>query len=164
MKTEKYEEVFKKHQVKPRYVRNMLQAFFFGGCVCLVGQILIEFYIKQFGLVRETASLLMTVTVIFIASLLTGLGVYDNYGQIAKAGGFVPITGFANSLTSAAVEGKSEGILFGIATNVFKLAGAVIVFAVVAAYVFGIIRYGLIEFNVLPEPKTIQGLYFINFM
>ncbi len=164
MKTEKYDKVLKKHQVKPRYIRNMLQSFFFGGCVCLIGQFLIEFYVKQFGFVRDTASLLMIVTVIFMTSLLTGLGVYDNYGQIAKAGGFVPITGFANSLTSAAVEGRSEGILFGIATNVFKLAGAVIVFAVVSAYVFGIIRYGLIEFNVLPEPKTIQSLYFTNLM
>lgn len=98
---------------------------------------------------RETASTLALVTVILIASVATGLGVYDEFGQVAKAGAFVPITGFANSLTSAALESKSEGVVLGIATNLFKLAGAVIVFAVVSAYVFGILRYLLIEFNVL---------------
>ena len=161
MKTKQYEHVLKEHAVKPKYVKNAVQSFFFGGLICCIGQCLIEFYVFQFGLLRETASLLMTVTVIFLTSLLTGLGVYDNYGQLAKAGGFVPISGFANSLTSAALEGKSEGVLFGIATNVFKLAGAVIVFAIVSTYVFGIIRYGLIEFNVLPEPKAIEGMFLI---
>ncbi len=162
MKTQQYDEVLKKHEVKPKYLKNMLQSFFFGGCLCLVGQLLIEFYIFQFDLVRETASLLMIVTVIFMTALLTGLGVYDNYGQIAKAGGFVPISGFSNSLTSAALEAKSEGIILGIATNVFKLAGAVIVFAIVAAYFFGIIRYTLIEFNILSEPKTIESMFLIT--
>ena len=148
MKTKKYEEVIK-NQVKPNYVKNALVSFFFGGLICAGGQLLIEMYVHWFGFVRETASTLALVTVILIASVATGLGIYDEFGQIAKAGAFVPITGFANSLTSAALESKSEGVVLGIATNLFKLAGAVIVFAVVSAYVFGILRYLLIEFNVL---------------
>lgn len=164
MKTKKYEEVIKNHEVKPNYLKNTLVSFFFGGLICLGGQLLIEMYIHWFGFVRDTASTLTSVTVILIASILTGLGVYDEFGQIAKAGAFVPITGFANSLTSAALESKSEGIVLGIATNLFKLAGAVIVFAVVSAYVFGIIRYLLVEFNILPELDQLMNviLFFIN--
>ena len=114
--------------------------------------------IHWFGFVRETDSTLALVTVILITTILTGLGVYDEFGQIAKAGAFVPISGFANSLTSAALESRSEGVVLGIATNLFKLAGAVIVFAVVSAYVFGIIRYCLVEFNIFPQLKEFEEM------
>ena len=158
MKTKKYEEVIKNHEVKPNYLKNAAVSFFFGGLICLGGQLLIEMYIHWFGFVRDTASTLALVTVILLTSILTGLGVYDEFGQIAKAGAFVPISGFANSLTSAALESKSEGIVLGIATNLFKLAGAVIVFAVVSAYVFGIIRYLLVEFNILPQLDQLMNV------
>lgn len=151
MKTKKYEEIIKSHEVKPNYLKNAGVSFFFGGLICVFGQVLIEIYIRWFGFVRDTSSTLALVTVILITSILTGFGVYDEFGQIAKAGAFVPISGFANSLTAAALEGKSEGIVLGIATNLFKLAGAVIVFAIVSAYVFGIIRYLLVEFNLVPQ-------------
>ena len=164
MKTKKYEEVIKNHEIKPNYLKNAAVSFFFGGLICVGGQLLIEMYIHWLGFVRDTASTLALVTVILLASILTGLGVYDEFGQIAKAGAFVPITGFANSLTSAALESKSEGIVLGIATNLFKLAGAVIVFAVVSAYVFGIIRYLLVEFNILPQLDQLMNVIscFIN--
>lgn len=164
MKTKKYEEVIKNHEVKPNYLKNAAVSFFFGGLICVGGQLLIEMYIHWLGFVRDTASTLALVTVILLASILTGLGFYDEFGQIAKAGAFVPITGFANSLTSAALESKSEGIVLGIATNLFKLAGAVIVFAVVSAYVFGIIRYLLVEFNILPQLDQLMNVisFFIN--
>ena len=135
MKTKKYDEVIQKHAIKPNYFKNALVSFFFGGLICVFGQALIEINVHWLGYVRETASTLASV--------------YDDFGQIAKAGAFVPITGFANSLTSAALESKSEGVVLGIATNLFKLAGAVIVFAVISAYVFGIIRYYLIEFGIV---------------
>jgi stage V sporulation protein AC len=80
-------------------------------------------------------------TLILISGLLTGLGIYDKLGQFGGAGSAVPVTGFANSMTSAAIEHRSEGIVLGVATNMFKLAGSVIVFGVVAAYIVGIIRY-----------------------
>ena len=158
MKTKKYNEVIKKHAVKPNYMANAAIAFLFGGLICLFGQILIEMYVHWFGLVRDTASTLAIVTIILIASILTGLGVYDKFGQIAKAGAFVPISGFANSLTSAALESKNEGIVLGIATNLFKLAGAVIVFSIVSAYVFGMIRYFLVEYKMVPELEHISYL------
>ena len=158
MKTKKYEELIKSHEVKPNYLKNAGVSFFFGGLICVFGQVLIEIYIRWFGFVRDTASTLALVTVILIASILTGLGVYDEFGQMAKAGAFVPISGFANSLTAAALESKSEGVILGIATNLFKLAGAVIVFAVISAYVFGSIRYLLLEFNIVPQLEKMMTL------
>ncbi|MFP3393555.1 SpoVA/SpoVAEb family sporulation membrane protein, partial [Brevibacillus sp. SIMBA_076] len=80
-------------------------------------------------------------TLSLISSILTGIGIYDKIGQFAGAGSAVPVTGFANSMTSAALEHRSEGLVLGVATNMFKLAGNVIVFGVVSAYVVGIIRY-----------------------
>lgn len=158
MKTKKYDQFIQKHEVKPKYWTNMLISFFFGGVICLLGQVLIEIYVHRFGLVRDTASTLSIVSVILITSILTGFGVYDQFGQRAKAGAFIPISGFANALTSAALESKNEGIVLGIATNLFKLAGAVIVFSIVSAYVFGIIRYFLVEFDVVPQFEHVAYL------
>lgn len=150
MKTSQYSSIIKKHEVKPSYLKNMVAAFFFGGLVCLMGQGLLWVYINVFDVAEKIAPTYMLVTMILIAAILTGLGVYDKFGQVAKAGSFVPITGFSNSLTASALEGKSEGVVLGIATNMFKLSGTVLVFAVVSGFVFGLIRYLLVEFGVAP--------------
>jgi len=150
LKTNQYNETIQKHEKAPPYGKNMFQAFFFGGLICLFGQGLIWIYKNWFDMSQENAATFMIVSMILIASILTGLGVYDKFGQVAKAGSFIPITGFANSLTSAALEGKSEGIVLGIATSLFKLAGAVIVFAIVSGFFFGIIRYFLVEAGIAP--------------
>ncbi len=135
-----YEEIIKKHQLKPKYFANGLKSFVCGGMVAIVGQLLLELYIKL-GIGEDEAGSLMITTVILVASLLTAFGVYDKLGQFAKAGLAVPVTGFANSMTASALEYKKEGMLLGIANNLFKLAGAVIVYGVVSAYILGIIRY-----------------------
>jgi len=150
MKTSKYSNVIKQHARKPPYVKNVSCAFFFGGLVCLFGQVLHYIYTTVFNVEPKTATTYMIVSMILIASILTGFGVYDKFGQVAKAGGFVPITGFANSLTSCALEGKSEGVILGIASNMFKLAGGVIVMAVVSAFAFGLIRYFLGQLGLVP--------------
>ena len=136
-----YKKNIKKFQPKPLYFRNCLKAFIVGGIICTIGQGIQNFYIYFFDFTKATAGNPTVATLILIASLLTGFGIYDNIGQFAGAGSAVPVTGFANSMTSAALEHKSEGIVLGIATNMFKLAGSVIVFGVVAAYIVGIIRY-----------------------
>ena len=151
MKTNQYAAVIKKHEVKPNYGKNMGQAFFFGGLVCLFGQGLVWMYENVFDLPNKEAVTHMIVTMILIATVLTGFGVYDKFGQIAKAGGFIPITGFANSLTSSALEGKSEGVVLGIAANMFKLAGAVLVVAVISGFVFGLLRYVLQQMGIVSE-------------
>ena len=151
MKTSQYSSVIKNHEVKPSYLKNMLSAFFFGGLVCLAGQGMLWLYINVFDIAQDIASTYMIVTMVLIASILTGLGVYDKFGQIAKAGGFIPITGFANSMTASALEGKSEGIILGVAANMFKLAGTVIVVAIVSGFVFGLLRYFLVELGIAPN-------------
>lgn len=158
MKTNQYDKIIKQHQKKPKYLPNILTSFVFGGFICALGQLLIEMYVHWFGIVRDTSTTLALVTLILAATVLTGIGVYDRFGQVAKAGAFVPITGFANSLTSAALESKNEGLVLGIASNLMRLAGAVIVFSIVSAYVFGIIRYVLSEFGFVPELEHISYL------
>ena len=145
---EKYNEYVKNMTPKNNGFLNCVKAFAVGGSICLLGEIFSEIY-KSMGNDDKLAGLYSTMTLIGLSIILTGFNIYQKLGQFAGAGSIVPITGFANSLTSAALESKSEGVVLGIATNLFKLAGAVIVFAVVSAYVFGILRYLLIEFNVL---------------
>lgn len=107
----------------------------------MIGQGIQNFYMFAFDFSEENVGNPTVATLILISALLTGLGVYDKLGQFAGAGSAVPVTGFANSMTSAALEHRSEGLVLGAATNMFKLAGSVIVFGVVAAYVVGIFRY-----------------------
>lgn len=136
-----YAKKIKPIQPKPPYVLNCFKAFLVGGIICTIGQAIQMFYMTYFNFSQETAGNPTVATLILIAALLTGLGVYDKIGQFAGAGSVVPVTGFANAVTSAALEHKSEGLVLGVATNLFKLAGAVIVFGAVSAYVFGMIRY-----------------------
>lgn len=131
----------KTYQPKPPYVWNCVKAFLVGGLICAIGQGLQNFYIHFFDFNEKTAGNPTAATLILISALLTGLGIYDRIGQFAGAGSAVPVTGFANSMASAALEYKSEGLVLGVATNMFKLAGNVIVFGVVAAYIVGMIRF-----------------------
>ncbi|WP_420828034.1 stage V sporulation protein AC [Metabacillus crassostreae] len=136
-----YKNQIKDFQPKPPYLLNCLKAFLIGGFICMVGQGVQNFYIEVFNFSEKDAGNPTAATLILLSAILTGFGIYDKLGQFAGAGSAVPITGFANSMTSAAMEHRSEGIVLGVATNMFKLAGSVIVFGVVAAYVVGIIRY-----------------------
>ncbi|KSW04192.1 stage V sporulation protein AC, partial [Bacillus velezensis] len=135
---ENYKTKVKDYQPKPPYVWNCVKAFLIGGLICLIGQALQDFYIHFFNFNEKTAGNPTSATLILISALLTGFGIYDRLGQFAGAGSAVPVTGFANSMTSAALEHRSEGLVLGVATNMFKLAGNVIVFGVVAAYIVGL--------------------------
>jgi stage V sporulation protein AC len=135
------EKAKKETEPKRPIFKNAVKAFFTGGLICLIGQILIEFFKSAFTFDNKTASIYAILIVVFIASLLTGLGIYDKFGQFAGAGTIIPISGFSNSMTSAALESKSEGVVLGIFTNMFKLAGSVIVVGVISAFIFGTIRY-----------------------
>ncbi|MCC9021095.1 stage V sporulation protein AC [Bacillus nakamurai] len=138
---ENYKTKVKDYQPKPPYVWNCVKAFLIGGFICLIGQFLQDFYIHFFNFTEKTAGNPTSATLILLSALLTGFGFYDRLGQFAGAGSAVPVTGFANSMTSAALEHRSEGLVLGVATNMFKLAGNVIVFGVVAAYIVGMIRF-----------------------
>lgn len=135
-----YKKNIKAFHPKTNYFMNCLKAFLVGGFICLVGEAIQKAYAAFTDYTEKSAGNPTVATLILISSLLTGFGVYDKIGQFAGAGSLIPVTGFANSITSAGLEHKSEGIVLGIATNMFKLAGSVIVFGVVSATVFGLIR------------------------
>ncbi len=136
-----YNIYIKRNQVKPKFFSNALKAFLVGGLISVFGQSLIFLYEGLFNMEKDIAISLMISTLILIGTILTAFGIYDKIGQFAGAGALVPITGFANTMTSCALEYKSEGIITGVASNMFKLAGSVIVIGVVSAYTFGMVRY-----------------------
>ncbi len=141
MEKEIFKKVLEKDKIKRPVVKNAIKAFLVGAVIAVIAQGLIDLFMKVFKLKQATSISMMSITLVFIAAVLTGLGVYDKIGQFAGAGSIIPITGFSNSMTSAALESKSEGIVLGIMTNMFKLAGAVIVAGIVSAFVFGSIIY-----------------------
>jgi stage V sporulation protein AC len=140
MNKDRYKDLVKKYTPKESKIFNIMKAFLVGGSIGVIGQFLIDFYINYLDIPGKEASTYMIITLIFIASLLTAFGFFDLLVSWAKAGLIVPITGFAHSMTSAALEYRKEGLVTGVGANIFKLAGTVIMFGVVSAYVFGIIR------------------------
>ncbi|MGL4521083.1 MAG: stage V sporulation protein AC [Bacilli bacterium] len=143
-----YPEAIKKFMPKKNKVWSKVKAFVVGGLICVLGQGISELFIRYFDFSKEDAGNPTVATLILLSTIFTGLGVYDKLGQFAGAGSAVPVTGFANSMASAAIDFRSEGIVLGTASNMFKLAGSVIVFGVVSAYIVGCIRF-LIEMMVM---------------
>ena len=141
MEKEKYKQLTKKFSPKENKLKNMIIAFIVGGLLGLIGQILITIYSNINGVSINEASSLMMVTIIFLSCLFTAIGFFDRWVSKAGAGLFVPISGFAHATTSSALEYKKEGLVFGIGSNIFKLSGSVILYGVVSAYIFGIIRF-----------------------
>ncbi|WP_026673159.1 stage V sporulation protein AC [Alkalihalobacterium bogoriense] len=139
-KQKEYQKKFAPLQPKRPIVRNSIVAYIIGGVICAFGQWIQNRYMQYFDLTQETVVSPTIATLILIAALLTGFGVYDKLGQFAGAGALVPVTGFSNAMTSAALEHRSEGLVLGIGSNMFKIAGAVIVFGVVSAYLVGLTR------------------------
>ena len=141
MEKEKYKKLTEKFSPKENKVKNMVVAFIIGGLIGLLGQVLITIYSSFDGISINEAGSLMMVTIIFLSCLFTAFGFFDNWVSKAGAGLFVPISGFAHATTSSALEYKKEGLVFGIGSNIFKLSGSVILYGVVSAYIFGIIRF-----------------------
>lgn len=141
MEKQIFKKALDKNKVKRPILKNTFKAFLVGGLISVVAQGLLDLYKLVFNLKETYANGLMSITLVFIASLLTGVGVYDKIGQFSGAGSIIPITGFSNSMTSAALESKSEGLVLGVMNNMFKLAGAIIVAGVVSAFVAGNIIY-----------------------
>lgn len=148
MEKNKYKTIIKKYKPKKNRLYNGIIAFIVGGIIGVVGEFLVEFYSYCFAISTQQAGTFMIITLIFIGCLLTCFGFFDKWVTWAKAGLIVPITGFAHSMMSAALDYKKEGLVTGIGANMFKLAGTVIVFGVVSAYLFGLIRIMLFGGNI----------------
>ncbi len=123
---------------KPKIV-NFLQAYLVGGLICGFGQALIEI-LQLLGMPADEASSLATIILIFLGALLTGLGIYDEIGQFGGAGSAVPITGFANAIVSPAMEFKSEGWILGTGAKMYIVAGPVLTYGMVTAFLIGLIK------------------------
>ena len=119
-------------------LKNCFNAFWVGGLICTIGQFIFEFC-KYKGLDETTCSTIVSITLIGIAAILTGLNIFNKIGKFAGAGSFVPITGFANSIVSPAIEYKSEGYVMGVGGKMFTVAGPVLVFGISASVLVGII-------------------------
>ena len=140
MTKEEYKKLVSKYTPKYNRLKSILIAFLVGGTIGMIGQGLIDFYSKVCNLTIKDAKTYMIVTLIFISSFLTALGFFFIFVSKVKCGIIVPITGFAHAMTSAALEYRKEGLILGLGSNIFKITGSVILYGVVGAYVFGIIR------------------------
>lgn len=141
MDKNKYKILVEKHTPKENRMYNGIIAFIVGGLTGITGQFLLEFYAYYLGIPTKQASVFMILTLVFLGCFLTAVGIFDKMVAFARCGLIIPITGFAHSMMSAALEYKKEGIITGIGSNMFKLAGSVIILGVVSAYIFGILRY-----------------------
>ncbi len=138
---QRFKDIVKKTEDKKDKLGRALMAFISGGLVAIIGQAVYDFFHLALDINESDSISLMLVFIIFVTTLLTGLGLFDKLAQKMGAGSFIPISGFANALTSSALESKSEGLIYGIGSNMFKLAGSVITYGIVSAYILGIIRY-----------------------
>jgi len=137
-----YNEYVKKKIPKPPLLRNCLWAFFVGGIICTIAQFIL-ITLKNFGFDKTTSNTITVIIMIFLGAFLTGLGIYDRIGKRAGAGSIVPITGFANSIVSPAMEFKREGFVLGVGGKMFSIAGPVLVYGFGSSVIIGILYYFL---------------------
>lgn len=141
MTNEIYKEYIKNYKPKVNKLKKEIIAFFIGGLIGLIAELLINFYMNFNDISYTLATNYMMITFIFFSCLFTGIGFFDDWIQKAGAGLFIPITGFAHATTASALDYKKEGYVFGIGSNIFKLSGSVILYGIVFSYIFGLVRY-----------------------
>lgn len=144
MSKEEYRKYVGKKSPDSKMMLNVSRAFLVGGLICAVGQFFSNTF-KQMGLDPDIVSSLTALTMVFLGVLFSALNLYDDLGKFAGAGSIVPITGFANSIVSPAMEYRSEGYVLGIGARMFLVAGPVLVYGITASVIVGIIHY-LIRF------------------
>ena len=140
MNKERYKELTSKIVPEENKAKNGIIAFLTGGLIGFLGQVIVTILENNFNVAHKDATTVMIVILIFLASLFTAMGFFDNLVSKARAGLIVPITGFAHAMTSSMIDYKKEGLVTGIGANAFKLTGSIL-YGVVSAYVFGIVRY-----------------------
>ena len=140
MTEKEYGKLVNNMQPRSPLGKDCLKAFLIGGLICAIGQLCLNGY-TALGLDKTDAGTAMSMTLVAISALLTGLSLYDNIAKYAGAGTLVPITGFANSIAASAVEFKTEGFILGVGAKIFTIAGPVIVYGVSASVVYGIIYW-----------------------
>ena len=143
--SESYKRRVKAHSPHSKLLKNTLSAFLFGGIICLFGEIIANIYLLL-SVKSEDVYIWVTITLILISALMTGLGVFDKIARHAGAGTLVPVTGFANSVVSCAIDNKAEGYVLGVGAKIFTVAGPVILFSLISGFIYGLIYYFLTLF------------------
>lgn len=136
----KFEQLAQEIEPKPKLAKNCIMAFIVGGIICVIG----EFFgniILELGIPAENKGTIVSIIMIFLGALLTGVGIYDKIAIFGGAGTVVPITGFANSVVAPAIEFKKEGFVFGVAAKIFTIAGPVLVYGIGSSVIVGLIYY-----------------------
>ncbi len=136
-----YDKMTKKASPPSPKLKDCSLAFLVGGFICTIGQLLMSLYGDVFGLKEDVVKMLVPVTLITLAAILTGFGIFDKIAKFAGAGTLVPITGFSNAVVSPAIEFKSEGFVLGVGAKMFTIAGPVIVYGTVASVIYGVIYW-----------------------
>lgn len=140
MSDKEYSDFVDTKSEKSNIVKNLFFAFIVGGFICVIGQI-IKNISMFYGVNKDDASIICTISLIFLGAFLTAINVYSKLGKVAGAGSIIPITGFSNSIVSPAIEFKSEGYILGLGVNMFKVAGPVLVYGITTSFFVGIIYY-----------------------
>ncbi len=145
MKTNEQKKLLiEKHSPNSSFILNGMRAFFFGGLICALGQILFLVLSAGFSIFsfdKETSFLLVSLIFILLAAILTGIGVFDKIARIAGAGTIVPVTGFSNSVTSSAIDSTEEGYVLGVGSKIFTVAGPVILYGMISGNIYGLVYY-----------------------
>ena len=141
MNKETYKKYADARAPKSPLGKDCLRAFLVGGLICCLGQGLTDVYTKLCGMAKEDAGTLTAVTLVAIAAILTGMGVFDRIAKFAGAGTLVPITGFANAVVSPAIDAKSEGLILGVGAKIFSVAGPVLLYGTLAGSLYGVVYW-----------------------
>ena len=135
-----YKKYVKKHAPSSPLIKDMFFAFLIGGLICAYAEGLYNFYL-YLKIEESTVKILVPVTLVFLAALLTGIGIFDNIAKVAGAGTLVPITGFSNAVISPALDDKNEGLVMGVGAKMFTIAGPVIVYGIISSVIYGFIYW-----------------------
>lgn len=149
MSKETYKKYANARAPKSPVVRDCFRAFLVGGLICTLGQGLTDVYTKLCGMSKDDAGTLTAATLVLIAAILTGLGVFDRIAKFAGAGTLVPITGFANAVVSPAIDSHSEGLILGVGAKIFTVAGPVLLYGTLAGTLYGVVYWVV---------TTVQGM------
>ncbi len=140
-RNDKYSQYVELVSPKQTSWKSLFNAFWIGGLICVLGQVLFDLSKLIFKVSEDKASSIALVVLMFLTALLTGIGIFDKIAYYGGGGSFLPITGFANAISSAAIEFKAEGLIFGLSSKFYTIAGPVIVNGIVSSFVVGLIYY-----------------------
>ena len=140
MNQQKYKAYTENRAKRSPWIMNAVKAFAVGGLICCMGQGLVNLYL-WLGLSEKSSGTVTSVTLIFAAGLLTGIGIFDKIAKHAGAGTLVPITGFANAVASPAIDSHSEGLILGVGAKIFSVAGPVLLYGTLAGFVYGVVLW-----------------------